>query len=121
MANRSAVGVVLAVIVVALAAAGCNTTAANPVVADSATAHSSAAATTAQGPSAPTSSSAPAGAPTGPPAGAATMQVRGATSPVTIKYQINGGAEQTDGRDTAMGEAVPRVQRDRVLGDRRRR
>jgi hypothetical protein len=96
MANRSAVGVVLALIVVALAAAGCNTTAGKPVVADSATAHSSAAATTAQGPSAPTSSSAPAGAPTGPPVGTATMQVRGATSPVTIKYQINGGAEQTE-------------------------
>ncbi|MGB8790396.1 MAG: hypothetical protein WCD33_02490 [Mycobacterium sp.] len=89
MANRSAVGVVLAVVVVALAAAGCNTTAGKPVAADSA-------ATTAHAPSAPTSSSTPAAAPTGPPVGTATMQVRGAASPVTIKYQINGGPEQTE-------------------------
>jgi hypothetical protein len=96
MANRSAVGVVPAVVVIAFAAAGCNTTGGKPVAADSAAAHSSAAATTAQAPSAPTSSSTPAAAPTGPPVGTATMQVRGAASPVTIKYQINGGPEQTE-------------------------
>jgi hypothetical protein len=90
MANRSAAGVVLAVVVVALAAAGCNTTGGKPVAPDSATAHSSAATkspiSTAQAPSAPT----------GPPVGTATMQVSGAAGPVTIKYQINGGPVQTE-------------------------
>jgi hypothetical protein len=93
MANRSASGVVLGVVVVALAAAGCNTTGGKPVAADSAAAHSSAAATA---PSASTSSKTPAAAPTGPPVGTATMQVSGAAGPVTIKYQINGGPVQTE-------------------------
>jgi hypothetical protein len=93
VANRSATGVMLAAVVVALAAAGCNTTGGKPVAADSAGAHSSAAATA---PSATTSSKTPAAAPTGPPVGTATMQVSGAAGPVTIKYQINGGAEQTE-------------------------
>ncbi|MCF6389845.1 hypothetical protein L2K20_22965 [Mycobacterium sp. MBM] len=34
--------------------------------------------------------------PQGPPIGTATMQVRGGTGPVTITYQINGEAEQTE-------------------------
>jgi hypothetical protein len=93
MVNRSASGVVLGVVVVALAAAGCNTTGGKPVAADSAAAHSSAAATA---PSASTSSKTPAAAPTGPPVGTATMQVSGAAGPVTIKYQINGGPVQTE-------------------------
>jgi hypothetical protein len=93
MANRSASGVVLGVVVVALAAAGCNTTGGKPVAADSAAAHPSAAATA---PSASTSSKTPAAAPTGPPVGTATMQVSGAAGPVTIKYQINGGPVQTE-------------------------
>jgi hypothetical protein len=101
MADRSATGVVLAMVVVALAAPGCNTTGGKPVAADSAAAHSSAAATnspitTAPAPSASTSSKTPAAVPTGPPVGTATMQVSGAAGPVTIKYQINGGAEQTE-------------------------
>jgi hypothetical protein len=83
----------LAAVVVALAAAGCDTTGGKPVAADSAGAHSSAAATA---PSAPTSSKTPAAAPTGPPVGTATMQVSGAAGQVTIKYQINGGPEQTE-------------------------
>jgi hypothetical protein len=93
MVHRSASGVVLGVVVVALAAAGCNTTGGKPVAADSAAAHSSAAATA---PSASTSSKTPAAAPTGPPVGTATMQVSGAAGPVTIKYQINGGPVQTE-------------------------
>jgi hypothetical protein len=98
MANRSPTGVVLAVVVIALAASGCNTTGGKPVAADSAAAHSSAAtkSPTAQAPSATTSSKTPAAAPTGPPVGTATMQVSGAAGPVTIKYQINGGPEQTE-------------------------
>jgi hypothetical protein len=51
---------------------------------------------TAQAPSASTSSKTPAAAPTGPPVGTATMQVSGGAGPVTIKYQINGGPEQTE-------------------------
>jgi hypothetical protein len=99
MANRSATGVVLAVLVIALAATGCNTTGGKPVAADSTAAHTSAPATnsgTAQAPSATTSSKTPAAAPTGPPVGTATMQVSGGAGPVTIKYQINGGPEQTE-------------------------
>jgi hypothetical protein len=100
MATRSATSVVLAVVVVALAATGCSTTGGKPVAADSAAAHSSAATespmSTARAPSAPTSSKSPAAAPTGPPVGTATMQVSGAAGPVTIKYQINGGPEQTE-------------------------
>ena len=96
MANRSAVGVVLAVVVVVLVAAGCNTTAGKPVAANSAAARSSAASTTAQAPTASTSPTTPAAAPTGPPVGTATMQVRGAASPVTITYQINAGPKQTE-------------------------
>ena len=95
MANRSATGVVLAVVVVALAATGCKTTEGKPVAADSATTHSSATSTE-PSPSATTSSSAPAATPTGPPVGTATMQVRGDASPVTITYQINGGPVQTE-------------------------
>ena len=100
MAHRSATGRMLAVVVVALAAAGCNTTGGKPVAADSAPARSSAATnspiTTAPAPSASTSSKTPAAAPTGAPVGTATMRVSGAAGPVTIKYQINGGPEQTE-------------------------
>jgi hypothetical protein len=100
MANRSATSVVFAMVVVALAATGCNTTGGKPIAADSAAAHSSPATkspmSTAPAPSASTSSKTPAAAPTGPPVGTATMQVSGAAGPVTIKYQINGGPEQTE-------------------------
>jgi hypothetical protein len=98
MANRSATGVVLALVVVALAATGCNTTGGKPAAADSAAARSSAAATNSPMTTAPasTSSKTPAAAPTGPPVGTATMQVSGAAGRVTIKYQINGGPEQTE-------------------------
>lgn len=42
------------------------------------------------------SSSRPTPTPQGPPIGTATMQVRGGSDPVTITYQINGAAEQTE-------------------------
>jgi hypothetical protein len=113
MANRSATGVVLAVAVIAFAASGCNTTGGKPVAADSAAAHSSAATkspmSTAQAPSASTSSKTPAAAPTGPPVGTATMQVSGGAGPVTIKYQINGGPEQTETNVTLPWEKQYRV------------
>jgi predicted small secreted protein len=98
MAHRSATGVVLAMVVVALAATGCNTTGGKPVAANSPAVHSSAATTAPSAPTSPssTSSKTPAAAPTGPPVGTATMQVSGAAGPVTIKYQINGGPEQTE-------------------------
>jgi hypothetical protein len=90
MPNRPASGVVLAVVVVALAATGCNTTGGKPVAADSAAAHSSTATKS------PISTARAPSAPTGPQVGTATMQVSGAAGPVTIKYQINGGPVQTE-------------------------
>lgn len=42
-------------------------------------------------PPAPTSA-----APTGPPVGTAVMKVSGGGAPVTIRYRINGGPEQTE-------------------------
>lgn len=47
---------------------------------------------------APTSSTMTTAAPTptGPPVGTATMKVIGGSAPVTIRYQINGGAEQVE-------------------------
>lgn len=38
--------------------------------------------------------------PTGAPVGTATMEVRGGTGPVTIRYSINGGAEQAETAET---------------------
>ncbi|OBJ00173.1 hypothetical protein A5659_17885 [Mycobacterium sp. 1165196.3] len=35
-------------------------------------------------------------APTGPPVGTAVMKVSGGSAPVTIRYRINGGPEQTE-------------------------
>jgi hypothetical protein len=93
MANRSVVGVVLGVAVIAFGATGCATTDGKPVAAESAATSSAAAATTSATSSA--TSETDSAAPTGQPVGTATMQVRGA-GPVTIRYQINGGAEQTE-------------------------
>lgn len=71
------VGVVLA----AAATAGCTTTTGTPV-----------AMTT----SVTAPESLPVAEPTGPPVGTAVMKVTGGSAPVTIRYRINGGAEQTE-------------------------
>lgn len=66
---------------VAAAATGCTTTTGTPV-----------AMTT----SAAASESPEVSEPTGPPVGTAVMKVTGGSAPVTIRYRINGGAEQTE-------------------------
>lgn len=71
-------------VVAAAAAAGCTTTTGTPV----------AMTTSAQAPESPAESESP--EPTGAPIGTAVMEVRGGSAPVTIRYRINGGAEQTE-------------------------
>jgi hypothetical protein len=85
---RHAVGVVVSVVSACLAAAGCSKGAAPPAVTKSGT--STSRATT---PAAATPTPA---APTGAPVGTATMKVSGGSAPVTIRYRINGGPEQTE-------------------------
>ncbi|QRY46944.1 hypothetical protein JVX93_09165 [Mycolicibacterium boenickei] len=71
------IGVALA----AAAATGCTTTTGTPV---------------AKTTSATVSESPKAAEPTGAPVGTAVMKVIGGSAPVTIRYRINGGAEQTE-------------------------
>jgi hypothetical protein len=78
---------VLAAALVASAATGCARIEGKPTAASSATSSSEVEPTT-------TSDAAPT-TPTGPPIGTATMKVSGAGQ-ATIRYQINGGAEQTE-------------------------
>jgi hypothetical protein len=87
MMNRSAFGVVLAITVIAVAGTGCAGRDDKPASTDSAVTRSEVATTT-------TSETASA-TPTGQPIGTATMKVSGAGQ-ATIRYQINGGAEQTE-------------------------
>lgn len=83
--RRYAVGVMISV-----AATGCTKATAPP-----------AATTTSSGTSQTTTSAPPAStptsvAPTGAPVGNAVMKVSGGSAPVTIRYRINGGPEQTE-------------------------
>jgi hypothetical protein len=99
MAIRLTVGAVM--VVIAVAATGCNTTAGKPQVAHSALtrvpAPASASGTAASpAPSATATSTTSPAAPTGQPIGTATMRVGGGVGPVTVRYQINGGPEQTE-------------------------
>jgi hypothetical protein len=87
MMNRSAFGVVSALAVIAVAGTGCAGRADKPASTESAVTRSEVATTT-------TSETASA-TPTGQPIGTATMMVSGAGQ-ATIRYQINGGAEQTE-------------------------
>ena len=94
MANSSAVGFVLGVVVVTVAATGCSTTEGKPTPAEFA---SRATATSSETPSVTTATSETlAPTPTGQPVGTATMQVVGGVGVATIRYQINGGPEQTE-------------------------
>src|ERR1700758_1249575 len=104
MANRSAPGFVLGVAVVTVAAIGCSTTESKPAPAESAANRSQATATSSETPSVTTpqtssataTSETPAPTPTGQPVGTATMQVVGGVGVANIRYQINGGPEQTE-------------------------
>jgi hypothetical protein len=101
MANYSASRVALALALVAVTASGCHTTAGKPATAEPAATPSAVTTTTASPiPVTTAPSETAATAPTGQPIGTATMQVSGGTGPVTIRYQINGGAEQTEANAT---------------------
>lgn len=91
MTKRLAIGALLSIAVVVASTTGCTTTEGTPTAAEPP-------ATTRPGTtsSATTTSEAPAATPTGPPIGTATLQVSGGTGPVTIRYQINGGPEQSE-------------------------
>ncbi|WP_231995567.1 hypothetical protein [Mycobacterium sp. 1274756.6] len=67
---------------------GCSTTSTAPAGETSTPPAAASTTTTTASPAAPT--------PTGPPVGTATMKVVGGPAPVTIRYQINGGAEQVE-------------------------
>lgn len=86
-----------AITVSATLAVGCGTTTGTPV-AQTTAATSSARYTTE--PTRTTSESPKAAEPTGTPVGTAVMKVIGGTAPVTIRYRINGGDEQTESNVT---------------------
>lgn len=88
MTKHLVASAVLALAVVTVTATGCAGNAANndnPATAASTTSRSAVATTTSEAPATPT----------GQPIGNATMTVRG-PGPATIRYTINGGAEQTE-------------------------
>jgi hypothetical protein len=97
MMNRSAFGVVLAFTIIAVAATGCAGNDDKPTSTESAVTRSEGATATAssQSPAATTMSETASATPTGQPIGNATMKVSGAGQ-ATIRYQINGGVEQTE-------------------------
>ncbi len=80
-------GLGISVVLAAAAAAGCTTTTGTPVA-------KTTSATVSESPKAAESSKAP--ELTGAPVGTAVMKVIGGSAPVTIRYRINGGAEQTE-------------------------
>lgn len=83
-------------VVGAALAAGCSTTAGTPV-AESTSATASHAASTSE---TTTTTAAKVAEPTGVPVGKAVMKVIGGSAPVTIRYRINGGEEQTEANVT---------------------
>ncbi len=90
MRPRSAIGAALTVIAVAATACTTTTTQGKPTAAESAT--GSATTTSPQA----TATTATSPTPSGPQVGTATMQVTGGAGPVTIRYRINGGPEQSE-------------------------
>lgn len=93
---RGLVGVTVSVVSAAAVAAGCTTTTGTPVAQTSSVASDSASTEPAR-----TSTESPKAAePTGAPVGTAVMKVLGGTAPVTIRYRVNGGAEQTESNVT---------------------
>jgi hypothetical protein len=93
--NRAAFGAVSSVAIIAVALVGCTTTQGRPTAMPSTATTSLSTTASPQAPAA-TATPPPSSAPTGPPIGTATMRVSGATGPVTIRYQINGGPAQTE-------------------------
>lgn len=89
---RSLMGLTGVAVSVVLAA-GCSTTTGTPVAETTSATTSSRDATE---PARTTTESPKAAEPTGAPVGTAVMEVRGGSAPVTIRYRINGGAEQTE-------------------------
>ena len=86
---RRAVAVFAALSLAAAVGSGCSSeTAGTPTAAVEASVLDAASSTE--------TTSADAVAPTGPPVGTATMKVIGGGAPVTLRYQINGGPEQTE-------------------------
>src|SRR5690242_6236988 len=81
---RRAVGVIVSVITAGVAATGCT---------KSTTGHATHAPS---GVGRPQQTTAAPSAPTGQPVGTAVMKVSGGSAPVTIRYRINGGPEQTE-------------------------
>lgn len=88
-ARRYAVGAIIGVVAAGVAATACTKNTAGHAAPTSHVGSSQISA------SSPPPSSAPA-APTGQPVGTATMKVSGGSAPVTIRYRINGGPEQTE-------------------------
>jgi hypothetical protein len=90
---RYAVGVIVSVVSAGVAATGCakSTGPAAHTTRTSATSQ-----TTTSASAAPTSGTPTPAAPTGEPVGTAVMKVSGGSAPVTIRYRINGGPEQTE-------------------------
>jgi hypothetical protein len=85
---RYAFGVMVSVVAAGVGATGCAKTIAPPAGTTSSLGTSQ---TTKAAPPAPTSV-----VPTGAPVGTAVMKVSGGSAPVTIRYRINGGPEQTE-------------------------
>ncbi len=90
---RGLVGVSVGVVWVAVVASGCTTTVGSPVAETTSTGISSSGT---DDPTSTTTEAPKAAEPTGTPVGTAVMKVAGGTAPVTIRYRINGGAEQTE-------------------------
>lgn len=90
---RGVVGVTVSAVSAAVLSAGCSTTTGTPV-AQTTSATASSWETTE--PTHATTESPKAAEPTGAPVGTAVMKVTGGTAAVTIRYRINGGAEQTE-------------------------
>ncbi len=86
---RDVFGVMVSVVVAGIAATGCTKTVAPPAATTSSSVTSQ---TTKAPPPSPSTSATPSGA----PVGTAVMKVIGGSAPVTIRYRINGGPEQTE-------------------------
>lgn len=80
------------VVTVSVIAAGVSVTACNKSTTGHATTHT----TTGAGTSQISTGASTSAVPTGQPVGTATMKVSGGSAPVTIRYRINGGPEQTE-------------------------
>ncbi|KMV17409.1 hypothetical protein A5731_02335 [Mycolicibacterium conceptionense] len=91
---RGLAGITVGVVSAAAVVAGCTTTTGTPVAetADGVASGNDSTDTTTESPSA--------AEPTGAPVGTAVMKVLGGSAPVTIRYRINGGAEQTESNVT---------------------